>query len=116
MIWSSSGIIFWCEFSCYGDCVIQRHHFSFYKIQDKVFKINVKIKIQDKKAHLRQFTLPHRSLCTPHGLCRVCVEFMQKPIVSDLKLKSHSDSCSTARNQTSSYQMRSCEPLDSVHH
>jgi hypothetical protein len=30
--------------------VINRHHFSFHKIQDKkVFQINVKIKIQDKE-------------------------------------------------------------------
>ena len=64
---SSPGIIFQCEFS--RDChyVIwrlyfeyiwydhQQTSFSFYKIQNKkVLQINVKIKIQDKKAHLRQ--------------------------------------------------------------
>ena len=68
MIWSSSGIIFQCEFSCNGDYVIQRHHFSFYKIQDKVFKLVLRlnprqestlqtasrpINIQDKEAHSR---------------------------------------------------------------
>ena len=96
MIWSSPGIIFWCEFSCnhdyvirwlhfdniwYGhhqasffsansavtviissedyvfpiyDMVINRHHFSFHKIQEKkVFQINVKIKIQDKEVRPR---------------------------------------------------------------
>jgi hypothetical protein len=37
------------------DMVINRYHFSFHKIQDKkVFLINVKIKIQDKEAHLKQ--------------------------------------------------------------
>jgi len=37
------------------DMIINKHHFSFYKIQNKkVLQINVKIKIQDKKAHLRQ--------------------------------------------------------------
>jgi hypothetical protein len=33
--------------------VINKHRFSFYKIQNKkVFQITVKIEIQDKKAHL----------------------------------------------------------------
>ena len=61
MIWSSSGIIFQCKFSRDSDyviwrlyfkihnIVINRHHFSFHKIQDqKACQINV------KKAHLRQ--------------------------------------------------------------
>ena len=67
MIWSSSSIIFKCVFSCNGDYAIQRHHFSFYKIQDKVFLINVKIKIQDKKAHLRQCHSNY--LHSPTGPC-----------------------------------------------
>ena len=74
MIWSSSSIIFQCEFSRDSDYVIRRLYFKILnaktKIQDKEehlrqcqgkdsrqgskTKDNVKAKIQDKEEHLRQ--------------------------------------------------------------
>src|ERR1700736_1470159 len=110
MIWSSPSIVFHCVFSCNGDYPIQRHHFSFYKIQDKVFLINVKIKIQDKKAHLRQchsnYLHSPTGPCALHMDCAESMQSMQKPIVTDLGLKSHSDSCrKTLYHQKSNQQL-----------
>ena len=65
MIWSSSDIIFQCEFSHDSDYIIRRLYFKILnvktKIQDKEAHLswdNIKAKIQDKELRLKSMSRP----------------------------------------------------------